>query len=99
MPTTASAGKPASQGPSGCTPSEHTAPTISVLHALAIAIVDRLTVDQIRERTGATSWTGCGLQDVLDSLRDRRLVAYVGLHTYALTDAGRAALRGGAAHG
>ncbi len=78
-------------------PGASTAPTLAILESLAP--VDRLTVDQLRERTGASSWTGCSLQDVLDSLRDRRLVAYVGLHTYTLTDAGRAALRGGAAHG
>lgn len=81
----------------GVTAPVEPAPTVSVLEALASA--DRLTVDQIRERTGAASWTGCGVQDVLDSLRERRLVAYVGLHTYALTDAGRVALRGGVSRG
>lgn len=79
------------------TPRADCSPQIAILQTLAP--VDRLAVRDIRLRCGADTWPEGRLGQTLDLLRERGHVARVEVDTYALTDAGRAALRGGAAHG
>lgn len=72
------------------------APTLAVLEALTLA--DHLTIPEIRTRV-ADGWPTGKLGRTLDLLRERGLIARVDTDTYCLSIAGRAALRGGAAHG
>ena len=73
-----------------------TSPTSAVLGALAS--VDSLTIPEIRVRV-ADGWPDGRLGETLDLLRERGCIVRVATDTYALSIAGRRALRGEVAHG